>query len=85
MKLSASRAATALDLESTTLLDTIRRSDAPTVVTSAARGYADGLADWAESLRSDLVARSSEGFTRTNALKPHLRDLAQELADKCKT
>ncbi|MBS4102779.1 hypothetical protein KFZ73_16230 [Tsukamurella paurometabola] len=80
----ASRAATALDTESTTLLTAIRRSDAPTVVTSAATDYADGLGDWAESLRSDLAARSSEGFTRTNALKPHLRELAEELARQCK-
>lgn len=85
VKLIASAAATALDAESTTLLDTIRRSDAPNTVSSAARDYADGLGDWAESLRSDLAALSSEGFTRTDALKPHLKKLAQELVEQCKT
>ncbi|BDD81252.1 hypothetical protein TPB0596_10150 [Tsukamurella pulmonis] len=84
VKPSASAAATTLDSESSTLLDTIRRSGAPSAVTSIARDYADGLGDWAESLRSDLAAKSSEGFTRTDAYKPHLRDLAQELDSQCK-
>jgi hypothetical protein len=78
-------ATTALDAESTTLLGTIRRSDAPSAVTSAARDYADGLGDWAESIRSDLAARSTEGFIRTDALKPRLKELAQDLVGQCKS
>ncbi|KXO92758.1 Uncharacterised protein (plasmid) [Tsukamurella tyrosinosolvens] len=84
VKPHASAAATALDSESSALLDTVRRSNAPSVITSVARDYADGLGDWATSIRSDLAARNSEGFTRTNALKPHLRDLAAAVVDQCK-
>ncbi|CAM4032409.1 hypothetical protein TSST111916_18945 [Tsukamurella strandjordii] len=81
----ASAAASALDGESTTVIDLARRSGAPSEVTSAARDYGDAVGDWAESIRGDLAARSTEGFTRTNALKPHVRELAQELDNQCKT